>query len=62
MLQLLDLARENAALRWEVTQLRQEVAALLRLFSQPGTPFDSLGFAASEDTEALIGGRAPCHQ
>ena len=33
MLQLLDLARANAALRSEVTQLRQETESLRRLLS-----------------------------
>jgi hypothetical protein len=33
MLQLLDLARANAALRCEVTQLRQETESLRRLLS-----------------------------
>src|SRR6266550_8927752 len=33
MLQLFDLARANVALRWEVTQLRQETESLRRLLS-----------------------------
>ncbi len=55
MLQLLDLARKNAALRREVTQLRQEAEALRRLPSQPCpqcSRVDSSGSDASEDAGA----------
>jgi len=33
MLQLLDLARENAALKWELARIRREAEALQRLLS-----------------------------
>lgn len=36
MLQLLDLARENAALKRELTRIRQEAEALQRLLSDFG--------------------------
>jgi hypothetical protein len=55
MLQLLDLARENAALRCEVTQLRREAEALRRLLSDaPCSCVDSFGSGASGDAGALV--------
>lgn len=57
MLQLLDLARENALLRCEVTQLRQEAEALRRLLSDaPCSCVDTFGSGAS-DAGALV---RPC--
>jgi hypothetical protein len=61
MLQLLDLARENAALRCEVMQFCQEAEALRRLLSHAWAPcscVDSIGSGASEDAGSLVKGRA----
>jgi hypothetical protein len=59
MLQLLDLARENAALRREVTQLRQEAEALRRLLSDAPLPCSCGGRCGIEGTGALVEGGWP---
>ena len=48
MLQLLDLARENAALKDELTRIRGEAEALQRLLSGADGSAQS-AFGASED-------------
>ena len=47
MLQLIDLARENAALKCELERVRQEAEALQRLLSDAGS---ALGTGAASPT------------
>ena len=49
MLQLLDLARENAALKCELTRIRQETEALRRLLSVVGQTWATRSGADSAD-------------
>jgi hypothetical protein len=53
MLQLLDLARENAALKCELARIRQEAEALHRLLSSCGIYAEDP--AASEVPRHLVG-------
>jgi len=59
MLQLLDLARENARLRCEVMQLRREAEALRQLLSDAPQPWATCSCGdrgGIEGTGALVEG------